>query len=45
MWARLAQLLRTQGHEVFTPSMTGIGERAHFASAEVDLSLHTKDIL
>jgi pimeloyl-ACP methyl ester carboxylesterase len=45
MWARLAQLLRTQGHEVFTPSMTGIGERAHLASADVDLSLHTKDIL
>jgi pimeloyl-ACP methyl ester carboxylesterase len=45
MWARLAQLLRTQGHEVFTPSMTGIGERAHLASAEVDLSLHAQDIL
>jgi len=45
MWGRLAQLLRSQGHEVFTPSMTGIGERAHLASADVDLSLHTKDIL
>src|SRR5258706_12477959 len=45
MWARLAQLLRTQGHEVFTPSMTGIGERAHLASPDVNLSLHTKDIL
>jgi pimeloyl-ACP methyl ester carboxylesterase len=45
MWARLAQLLRAQGHEVFTPSMTGIGERSHLASADVDLSLHAKDIL
>lgn len=45
MWGRLAQLLRSQGHEVFTPSMTGIGERAHLASAAVDLSLHTKDVL
>jgi pimeloyl-ACP methyl ester carboxylesterase len=45
MWSRLAQLLRSQGHEVFTPSMTGIGERAHLASPDVDLSLHTKDIL
>jgi pimeloyl-ACP methyl ester carboxylesterase len=45
MWARLAQLLRTQGHEVFTPSMTGIGERAHLASPDVNLSLHTEDIL
>jgi len=45
MWARLAQLLRAQGHEVFTPSMTGIGERAHLASPDVNLSLHTKDVL
>jgi pimeloyl-ACP methyl ester carboxylesterase len=45
MWARLAQLLRTQGHDVFTPSMTGIGERAHLASPDVNLSLHTEDIL
>ena len=45
MWGRLAQLLRSQGHEVFTPSMTGIGERSHLASERVDLSLHTRDIL
>ena len=45
MWARLAQLLRTQGHEVFTPSMTGIGERAHLASSSVDLSTHVNDVL
>jgi len=45
MWARLARLLRAQGDEVFTPSMTGIGERAHLASPDVNLSLHTEDIL
>lgn len=45
MWGRLAQLLRSQGHEVFTPSMTGIGERAHLASAAVDLSTHVNDVL
>jgi pimeloyl-ACP methyl ester carboxylesterase len=45
MWSRLAQLLRSQGHEAFTPSLTGIGERAHLASADVDLSLHIKDVL
>jgi pimeloyl-ACP methyl ester carboxylesterase len=45
MWARLAQLLRAQGHEVFTPSMTGIGERAHLASSAVNLRLHIEDIL
>jgi pimeloyl-ACP methyl ester carboxylesterase len=45
MWGRLAQLLRSQAHEVFTPSLTGIGERAHLASPDVDLSLHTTDVL
>lgn len=45
MWGRLAQLLRSQGHEVFAPSMTGIGERAHLASAAVDLSTHVNDVL
>lgn len=45
MWGRLAQLLRSQGHEVHTPSLTGIGERAHLAAPEVDLSLHVKDVL
>src|SRR5687767_2385168 len=45
MWSRLAQLLRSQGHGVCTPSLTGIGERSHLASADVDLSLHVKDVL
>jgi pimeloyl-ACP methyl ester carboxylesterase len=45
MWSRLAQLLRAQGHEVFTPSMTGIGERSHLATPDVDLGVHIKDIL
>jgi pimeloyl-ACP methyl ester carboxylesterase len=45
MWARLAQLLRSQGHEVFAPSLTGIGERAHLASASVDLATHVQDVL
>jgi pimeloyl-ACP methyl ester carboxylesterase len=45
MWGRLARLLRSQGHEVYTPSLTGIGERSHLASADVDLSLHARDVL
>ena len=45
MWGRLAQLLRSQDHEVFTPSLTGIGERAHLASSSIDLSTHVNDVL
>jgi pimeloyl-ACP methyl ester carboxylesterase len=45
MWGRLARLLRAAGHDVYTPSLTGVGERAHLASPEVDLSLHILDVL
>ena len=45
MWQRLAPLLRKSGHDVFTPSLTGIGERAHLASPSIDVSTHIADVL
>ena len=45
MWQRLARLLREAGHDVFTPSLTGIGERVHLASPSIDLSSHIADVL
>jgi pimeloyl-ACP methyl ester carboxylesterase len=33
------------GHEVFTPSLTGIGERAHLTSPGVNLSTHVLDVV
>lgn len=33
------------GHEVFTPSLTGIGERAHLASPMVNLTTHVRDVV
>jgi pimeloyl-ACP methyl ester carboxylesterase len=38
-------LLQAQGHQVFTPSLTGIGERAHLTSPQVDLSTHIADVV
>ncbi len=37
--------LRAAGHEVFTPSLTGIGERAHLASPQVNLTTHVTDVV
>lgn len=37
-------LLAAAGHQVFTPSMTGIGERSHLAGPQVTLSLHMQDV-
>src|SRR5262245_35077631 len=46
-WAckKMRPLLRAAGHEVFTPTYTGLGERAHQASPAVDLDTHIRDIL
>ena len=38
------RLLQAQGHQVFTPSLTGIGERVHLASPLVNLSTHVRDV-
>jgi pimeloyl-ACP methyl ester carboxylesterase len=38
-------LLTRAGHDVFTPSLTGIGERSHLVSPLVDLDLHVRDVV
>jgi len=44
-WRKVRPLLRAAGHEVFTPTYTGLGERAHHASPAVDLETHIRDVL
>lgn len=44
-WQRLAPLLRAAGHEVYTPTLTGLGERAHLLSPAVSLDTHITDIV
>lgn len=44
-WKKVRPLLRAAGHEVFTPTYTGLGERAHHASPAVDLEMHIADAL
>ena len=43
--ARVARLLRAAGHEVYTPTLTGLGERSHLRRPEVDLDLHIQDVV
>jgi pimeloyl-ACP methyl ester carboxylesterase len=45
MWQRVAHVLRAAGYAVFTPSLTGIGERAHLGAPAIDLSTHIADVL
>ena len=44
-WKRVAPLLRHLGHEVLTPTLTGLGERAHLMDPSIDLEMHLQDIL
>ena len=47
-WWKTAPLLRQAGHTALTPSLTGLGERAHLAHlippAVLNLDLHVRDI-
>jgi len=44
-WQRVADRLRARGQTVFTPTLTGQGERAHLLHPNIDLSLHVADVL
>jgi pimeloyl-ACP methyl ester carboxylesterase len=44
-WRRVADRLRSRGHIVFAPTLTGLGERAHQLHPGIDLSLHVADVL
>lgn len=44
-WRAVAKHLRTNGHEVFTPTLTGLGERVHLANPDITLGTHTQDVV
>jgi pimeloyl-ACP methyl ester carboxylesterase len=44
-WRRVADRLRSDGHAVFTPTLTGLGERSHLLRPGIDLATHVADIV
>lgn len=44
-YQRVARLLRRAGHDVYTPTLTGLGERAHLMSPSISLNTHIDDVL
>lgn len=44
-WKHVAASLRAAGHLVFTPTLTGLGERRHLLSPQVNLDTHIDDIV
>jgi pimeloyl-ACP methyl ester carboxylesterase len=44
-YQRVARLLRAAGHEVVTPTLSGLGERSHLMGPGIDLDTHITDVV
>ena len=44
-WKKMRPLMAARGHELYTPTQTGIGERAHLAHRDLNLESHIQDML
>src|SRR6516162_8446487 len=44
-WKKVRPLMAASGHQFFTPTYTGLGERAHLANPSNDLETHIQDVL
>ena len=44
-WNKMVEPLRGAGHRVFTPTMTGLGERKHLLTNDVDIYTHCQDMI
>ncbi len=44
-WAKVARMLRAAGHDVFSPTLTGFGERSHLLTRETGLHTRVQDII
>src|SRR3712207_7384423 len=44
-WQPVARRLRAQGHDVHPVTLTGLGERSHLATPEVDLDTYVTDVV
>jgi pimeloyl-ACP methyl ester carboxylesterase len=44
VWKKLTPLLRAEGYEVYTPTLTGLGDRSHLLGGRVGLSTHITDV-
>ncbi|HWA29408.1 MAG TPA: alpha/beta fold hydrolase [Lacunisphaera sp.] len=44
-WRTVGGLLEKDGHTVYRPTLTGLGERMHLANGDVNLTTHVNDIV
>jgi pimeloyl-ACP methyl ester carboxylesterase len=44
-WKRVRNALQAAGHDVFTPTLTGVADRSHLLTRDVDLDTHIQDVV
>ena len=44
-WKRVVHFLQLAGHRVYTPTLTGCGERSHLTNAGINLDTHITDVV
>lgn len=44
-WKRVRSALQARGHDVFTPTLTGVADRMHLMSPQVNLETHITDVV
>ena len=44
-WKKMRSSLAERGHQLWTPTYTGLGERVHLANAEIRLDTHIEDVV
>ncbi len=44
-WKRVRAALRAAGHDVYTPTLTGLAERSHLLAPDIDLDTHIEDVV
>jgi alpha-beta hydrolase superfamily lysophospholipase len=44
-WKKVGEFLAADGHTVYRPTLTGLGERVHLASPNVNLETHINDVV
>jgi pimeloyl-ACP methyl ester carboxylesterase len=44
-WRRVADRLTSRGHKVYAMSLTGLADRSHLASDDVNMDTHIKDVV
>lgn len=43
-WRRVADRLASKGHKVYAPSLTGVADRSHLLTRDVNLTTHVNDV-